>query len=161
MRGSLKLLAVAVVTAALAAPAAGFPGGDGPGGGGPPGSAGAGPAWVPLGGDGRNGPRGPSGPNRGPGGVAPPSRHGAPPPPGAQPGFAGHGLGGDDWRRRTRHYWFGGRPIFIPEPSGDYVYGGDDYDDGSDPNGCWVFRKAFDRGGRFLGWVHVDLCEGH
>jgi len=42
---------------------------------------------------------------------------------------------------------------------GDYVYGDDDYDDGSDPTDCQVYRKAFDRSGHFLGWVRVNLCE--
>jgi hypothetical protein len=49
--------------------------------------------------------------------------------------------------------------VFVPEPAGDYVYSDDDYDDGGDPTGCWVTRKAFDRSGHFLGWVRIDLCE--
>jgi len=62
--------------------------------------------------------------------------------------------------RRLRRYWLGGGPIFVPAPSGDYVYGGDDYDDGGDPTGCWVYRKVDDRSGAFLGWVRLNLCEG-
>ena len=95
-------------------------------------------------------PPNPGGPNSG---FRPP-HHGAP------PSFAGHGHDGDDWRRRPRRYWLGGGPIFVPDPSGDYVYSDDDYDDGSDPTGCWVYRKAYDGAGRFLGFVRVDLCEG-
>ena len=174
MRGFSKFLAVAAVAATFAAPvAAGFPGG-----GGPPGSAGAGPVWIPPGGDGGRGPRGPSGPNLGPGGVAPPPNPGGPnagsrprnpggpnfnfrpPHHGAAPNFAGHGHDGNDWRRRPRHYWLGGGPIFVPDPSGDYVYGDDDYDDGGDPSGCSVYRKAYDSAGAFLGFVHIDLCQG-
>ncbi|MGA2493939.1 MAG: hypothetical protein ABSF67_13445 [Roseiarcus sp.] len=176
MRGLLKFFAVAAVAAACAAPAAaaGFNGG----GGGAPNSGGAAPVWPPLGGDGGAGPHGPPGPNRGPSGVAPPPARGGPntgfkppnpggpnfnsrpPRHGAAPNFAGHGRDGDDWRRHPRHYWLGGGPIFVPDPSGDYVYGDDDYDDGSDPTGCWVYRKAYGSAGAFLGFVHVDLCQG-
>jgi hypothetical protein len=167
MRGLLKLLAVATVTAAFAAPAAaaGFLGGGGPGDGGPQGSGGAEPTWIPPGGNGGRGPHGPSGPSRGPGGVAPPPNPGGPnagfrpPQHGAAPNFAGHGHDGDNWRRRPRHYWLGGGPIFVPDPSGDYVYSADDYDDGSDPTGCWVYRKAYDSAGAFLGFVHIDSCQ--
>ena len=159
MRDLLKLLAVAAVAATLAAPAAaaGFNGGDGP---------------LNSGGAGLAGPRGPSGPDHEAGGVLPPPnpgapntgfrppRLGAPPLHGAAPGFAGRRHDGDDWRRRPRHYWLGNGPIFVPDPSGDYVYGSDDYDDGGDPTGCWVYRKAYDGTHRFLGFVPVDLCEG-
>ena len=65
-----------------------------------------------------------------------------------------------DGRHRVRRYWFGGGPIFAPDPSVEYVYGADDYDDGGDPTGCSVFHKAYDSAGRFLGFVLVDLCEG-
>jgi hypothetical protein len=180
MRGFSRFLAVAAVAAIVAAPAAaaGFPGGGGPGGGGPLGPGGAGPVWLPPGGDGGRGPHGPSSPIRGPGGVAPPPNPGGPntgfrppnpggpnsnfrpPHHGAPPNFAGHRHDGNDWRRRPRHYWLGGGPIFVPDPSGDYVYSDDDYDDGSDPTGCWVYRKAYDSAGAFLGFVHVDLCQG-
>ena len=167
MRGLLKLLAAATVTAAFAAPAAaaGFLGGGGPGDGGPQGSGGAEPTWIPPGGNGGRGPHGPSGPSRGPGSVAPPPNPGGPnagfrpPQHGAAPNFAGHGHDGDNWRRRPRHYWLGGGPIFVPDPSGDYVYSADDYDDGSDPTGCWVYRKAYDSAGAFLGFVHIDSCQ--
>ena len=177
MRGLSKLLAVAAVAVACAAPAAaaGFNGGGGPLGfsGGPPNSGGAGPALPSPGGDGLASPRRETGPGHGPGGVAPPPnpggpnadfappRRGAPPPHDAPRGFAGHGRGDDsDWRRRPRHYWLGGGPIFAADPSGDYVYGNDDYDDGSDSTDCWVYRKAYDRAGRLLGFVHVDSCKG-
>ena len=178
MRGFSKFVAVATIVAACAAPAAaaGFNGGGPPGfGGGAPNSGDSGPVLPSPGGG--AGPRGPSGPSHGPGGVPPPNPGGPntgfkPPNPGgpnfgfrpphrdAPPGFAGHGHDGADWRPRPRHYWFGGGTIFVPDPSGDYVYGDDDYDDGSDPTGCWVFRKAYDSAGAFLGFVHVDLCEG-
>jgi hypothetical protein len=126
------------------------------------------------GGDAGAGPHGPSGPSRGPGGVLPPNargpgagfspnaglrppHHGLP----SSPGFGGPGgPDGVDWRRRPRRYWLGGGPIFVPDPSGDYVYSDEDYDDGGDPTGCWIYRKAYDRAGRFLGFVHVDLCAG-
>jgi hypothetical protein len=161
MRGFSKFLAVAAIAAAFIAPpaAAGFNGG-----GGPPSFGGAGPVLPAPGGDGVEGPHGPSAPNRGPGGVLPPSNPSGPnagfkPPHGAPPSFAGHG-DGDNWHRRPRHYWLGGGPIFVPDLSGDYVYSDDDYDDGGDPTGCWIYRKAYDRAGHFLGFVHVDLCEG-
>ncbi len=165
MSGVLKFFAVAAVAAACAAPAAaaGFNGGGDPAGFGGVPSSGAAPPSPRGGGD--VGPRVPSGPNRAPAGVLPPNpgspnsdfrplRHGA------RQGFAGRGYGGGDWRQRPRHYWFGGGPFFVPDPSGDYVYGDDDYDDGSDPTGCRVYRKAFDRTGRFLGFVPLDQCEG-
>jgi len=169
MRDFLKLLAAAAVAAAFAAPAAaaGFNGGDGP-----LNSGGAGTALPSSGGAGVAGPRGPSGPGHAPDGALPqlnpggantgfrPPRLGAPPLHGAAPGYAGHRHDSDDWRRRPRHYWLGNGPIFVPDPSGDYVYGSDDYDDGGDPTGCWVYRNAYDGAHRFLGFVRVDLCEG-
>jgi hypothetical protein len=177
MRSLFKLLAVAAVTASFAAPApaGGFIGGGGPGNGGPPGSVGVGPEWIPPGGGGA-GPDAQPGLNRGPNGGAPPAHRGPntgfkppnpggpnpnfrPPRRGAGPNFSGHGHDGDEWRRRPRHYWLGGGPIFVPDPSGDYVYSDDDYDDGSDPTGCWVYRKAYDSGGAFLGFVHIDSCQ--
>jgi len=74
-------------------------------------------------------------------------------------GFGDH-VPAIDGRHRVRRYWFGGGPIFAPDPSVEYVYGADDYDDGGDPTGCSVFHKAYDSAGRFLGFVLVDLCEG-
>jgi len=174
MRGLSKCFAVAVISAAFVAPAAaaGFNGG------GAPNSGDSGPVLPSPGGGGGIGPHGPSGPGHAPGGAFPPMpngpnsgyrpsnpggpnsgyrppRHDGPP-----PDFAGQHHDGDDWRRRPRRYWFGGGPIFIPDPSGVYVYGGDDYEDGSDPSGCRVYRKAYDSAGAFLGWIRVDLCEG-
>jgi hypothetical protein len=160
MRDFLKLLAAAAVAATFAAPAAaaGFNGADGP-----LNFGGAGTALPSSGGAGVAGPRGPSGPGHEPGGANTgfrPPRLGAPPLHGAAPGYAGHRHDSDDWRRRPRHYWLGDGPIFVPDPSGDYVYGSDDYDDGGDPTGCWIYRKAYDGAHRFLGFVRVDLCEG-
>jgi len=171
MRGLLKLLAVAVVTAAFAAPAAaagylggGGPSGGGPGGGGPSGPN-AGPPWIPPGG-GDRGSHAPHGPNHGPGGGAPPPHPGGPnagfrpPHHGGARYFGGEVHIGDNWSHRPRYYWLGGGPVFVPEPSGDYVYSDADYDDGSDPTGCSIYRKAHDSGGAFLGFVRFDLCEG-
>jgi hypothetical protein len=157
-----KVLAAALVTVAFAAPAAamgmsGPTGGDGPilpqNGGGPPAS----------------GPSGPGPGYRGPSSFAPHSPSGpsgafTPPHPGPRPpGVSGRGPGpgpAPDQRRRPRHYWLGNGPIFTPDPSGDYVYGDEDYDDGGDPSDCWVYRKIYDRSGHFLGFAHVDLCQG-
>ena len=181
MRGLSKFFAVAAVAAACAAPAAaaGFNAGGSPNGfnGSAPNSGESGPVLRPPGGGAW--PHGSSGPSHSPGGVLLPPNPGAPnaglkPPTPVDPNFdlrpprhdapphvAGHG-GHDraDWRSRARHYWLGGGPIFVPEPSGDYVYSEDDYDDGSDPSGCWVYRKAYDSAGAFLGFVHIDMCQG-
>jgi hypothetical protein len=170
MRIVSNFLAAALVAVAFTAPAAamgmsgptggyGWSGGGGAGpilpqngGGGPPphGPPGLGPGYS-----GPNGftPHSPSGPS---GAFTPP--HTGPTP----PGVSGLGPGpgpGPDQRRRPRHYWLGNGPIFVPEPSGDYVYGDEDYDDGGDASGCWIYRKAYDRSGHFLGWVHIDTCE--
>ena len=168
MRSLSKFFVVAAVAAACAAPAAaaGFHGGGGLAGfGGAPNSGAAEPVPPSPSGGGVAGPRGPSRLSHAPGGVLPPNPGGPksgfrPPHQDARPGFAGHGRDGGDWRPRPRHYWFGGGPFFVPDPSGDYVYGDDDYDDGSDPTGCWVYREAYDNAGAFLGVVHLDLCEG-
>jgi hypothetical protein len=171
MRGFSKFLAVAAVVVAFAAPAAaaGMNGGGGPQGfgGGPPNPGGAGLTPPLTGGVGVKGPNGQFGPGHGPGGVlSPPNPSGpnagfsSPDHRVRPPGFLGQGPGGDNRRHRPRHYWLGGGPIFVPEPSGDYVYGNDYDDDGSDATGCWVYRKVYDRAGHFLGFVHVDLCEG-
>lgn len=167
MSDVLKFLAAAAVavaaTCAAPADASGFNGGGGPAGlGGVP-SSGAAPSAPRSGAV--VGPRIPSGPIRGPAGVQPPNPGGPnsdfrPLRHGVRPGFAGRGYEGGDWRRRPRHYWLGGGPFFVPDPSGDYVYGDDDYDDGSDPTDCWIYRKAYDRAGRFLGFARLDLCEG-
>jgi len=170
MRGFSRLFAVAAISLVCAAPAAGA----GMSGGGGPNSGGSGPV-LPQPDGGAAGPPGPSGPNHAPGGVLPPNRNGPnagfkppnqggpdsgfkPPHHTVAPNDGGHD--GDNWRRRPRRYWLGGGPIFVPDPSGDYVYSADDYDDGSDPTGCWVYRKAYNSAGAFLGWVHVDLCQG-
>jgi hypothetical protein len=160
MRGFF--LAAGMIAAAVVAPAAAA----GPLGGSAPGSGGAATIWTPPGGEGGS----PSGRN-GPGGHGPGpawrDNHSAPNV-GGKPSGRGvplqelsrrHGQG-DASRRRPRHYWFGGGPVFVPEPGGDYVYSDDDYDDGSDPTGCQVYRKVFDHSGHFLGWVRVNLCEG-
>ena len=111
------------------------------------------------------GPHDRGGPRHGPGGASPPGaspnftlgpRHD-----GAQSNsrFSDHRSQDNDGRRRPRHYWFGGGPVFVPEASGDYVYGEDDYDDGGDPTGCRVYRQAYDRSGALLGRVQVDVCR--
>lgn len=64
-----------------------------------------------------------------------------------------------DGSHRIRRYWFGGGPVLVPDSSSDYLLGDVDYDDGGDPTGCTVFRKASDGDGRFLGWVPIDLCD--
>ncbi len=118
---------------------------------------------------------GSSGPGHAPAGVAPPAPNrlspdfkppnsggpsvGSKPPSRGAPSFADHGRDQDIWRQRPRRYWLGGGPIFVPDPSGDYAYSDADYDDGGDPTGCWVYRKAYDRAGAFLGFVHVDSCQ--
>lgn len=158
MRGLSNLFAAALVVAAFSAPAAAAgPPGGGLHGGGPPGSGGLGAAWGPGGPSGSpSGPHGPSGqgtPNHG----LKSSHNGASPPSRAPSSFADHRHGGD-WRHRPRHYWTGG-PIFVPESSGEYVSGEEYYYDGSDLSGCWAYRKVYNHAGRFLGWVHVNLCE--
>ena len=167
MRGFLKFVAMAAIATACASPgvAAGFSG-AGPSGfsGGAPNFGDSGPVPPSQGGD-RAGPRGPSGPSHAPGSVHPPNPGGPklgfrPPLRRAPSSYAGHGHDGADYRRRPRHYWLGGGQIFVPDPSGDYVYSDDDDDDGSDPTGCWVYRKVYDTAGAFLGHVHVDLCQG-
>ncbi len=154
-------LAAALISAAVVAPAAAA----GPLGGAPS-SGGAGTIWPSPGGEG-----GPPSGRDGPGDHGPEpawrDNHSAPNVGGKPSGrdvprreLSRRHNQGHDSRRRPRHYWFGGGPVFVPEPAGDYVYSGDDYDDGGDPTGCRVCRKAYDRSGHFLGWVRVDLCEG-
>ncbi len=43
------------------------------------------------------------------------------------------------------------------------VFGYDDYDNGEydyDDNACWVYRRAFNRYGRSIGWRRIDVCQG-
>jgi hypothetical protein len=157
LRGLSILFVVALSTAACAtaASAAGVPGvadASGPGG------------------DGATGPRVSPEPSRGLGGALRAPSPGGPTAGarsprggrsfrGASPGAGDH-VPAIDGRHRTRRYWFGGGPIFVPEPGGDFFYGDVDYDDGGDPTGCMIFRKAFSSDGRFLGWAQIDLCEG-
>lgn len=154
MRNLAKVLVLSLAAAAFAAPAyaasmgGGWGGGGGgavfPQGGGPPeGGAGAGP--------------GPGGHVSG-GGLAPHSQA-APSGSFIQQGKPGRWVSGrpigDSWRRH--HPWPGG-PVFVPN-GGYFAYGGDYYYDETDVNHCWVYRKAYDRAGHFLGFVRVDLCE--
>ena len=157
-----SLVVSALAAAAFAAPAASasFPGAAGAPG--PIGDAPLPPS--PPSGDGASVPRAPSGPNHGPGnGLAGPS-HGARPSGGPSRRRALYGSGDHvpavDGRHRARRYWLGGGPVLTPDSSNDYVLGDVDYDDGGDPTGCTVFHKALDGGGRFVGWVRINLCDG-
>jgi hypothetical protein len=163
MRVVSNMLAAALITVAFAAPAAAM-GMSGPTGG-AGWSGGAGPILPQNGGaPPAHGPSGPEPGYRGPNTFTP---HGLNGPSGAftpphlgprPPGVSGPGPGPDQ-RHRPRHYWLGNGPIFTPEPSGDYVYGDEDYDDGGDATDCWIYRKTYDRSGHFLGFAHVDLCQ--
>jgi hypothetical protein len=150
------LLAAAFVTPAMAA---------GPGGGGAPGGV-----WPTGGGPSSSGPPAGGPPSHGPSSPAPsfrssnvfaPSGPLAPtsnfktPHPGWTP-VAGVGAN-QDWRNHRRHHYPGVGPNVAPGGYDDYAY--NDYDDGSDTTNCWVYRKAHDRAGRFLGWTHVNVCQ--
>jgi hypothetical protein len=129
---------------------------NGGGGAPPPGPSGPGPGYR---GPSSFTPRSPTGPSGPSGAFTPP--HPGPTPPGLWGRGPGPGSGpGPNQRRRPRHYWLGNGPIFVPQPSGDYIYGDEDYDDGADPAECWVYRKIYDRSGHFLGWAHINTCEG-
>ncbi len=160
MRTLAKAFALSFAAAALAAPAYAGPMGGGGGGGW---GGGGGGAILPQGG---GPPEGGAGPGPGPGGhvsgggLAPRSQA-APSGGFMQQGKPGGWVGGkppvgDAWRRH--HPWPGG-PVFVPFGA-YYSYGGDYYYDETDVNHCWVYRKVYDRAGHFLGWAHIDLCEG-
>lgn len=153
-----SLLAAALATPGYAAPMGGGSGWSGGGGG----------AILPSGGGGSGPPAGGFATGPGPGGrvsggpasngAPAPHWQGAPNPRVTPPGktgawTSGKPSGGGEWRRH-RHPWPGGYVW-----TGPYYYTfGDYYDDETDVNHCWVYRKAYNRQRQFLGWKRVNIC---
>ena len=57
------------------------------------------------------------------------------------------------WLRRHHR----GRGVFIAPG----IYGYDYYDNGYyyyDDSDCWVYRRAYNRYGKFIGWRRVYIC---
>ena len=160
------VLATTLLAAVFATPALAAGNGGGASGGVWPGGGGGAPSGA--------GPSGGAGaPSRGPSSGPGPSFRGANSfTPQTQPGLSSNfkaphpgwtppakvaGSGpSQDWRRHHHHPIPG--PIFVPGGSNDYAYDDQDYNDGGDPANCWVYRKAHDRAGHFLGFVHVNLA---
>jgi hypothetical protein len=157
MRRLAKILVLSFAAATLAAPALAAPMGGGGG------WSGGGGGILPQGG---GPPEVGAGAGPGPGGhvpsIGPAPRWQAAPSGGfvqlGKPAgwVSGKPPVGDIWHHH--HQWPGG-PIFIPD-GGDFSYIGDYYYDETDADHCWVYRRAYDRAGHFLGFVHVNLCEG-